>query len=282
MQDNATRTIYGKHSLILGSLQRSDFYVYDVDTDSVTEMHKDTSKLGGPDPGLTQRATIDPLRKELFLFSGIVKDKHPAASIGAITTSATLETPRNHFWIYRLDRRCWMRVYSDGGESGRDSNGEPIPRFAHQLVYDSDTSMHYLFGGNPGESGNPRRRLNDLWSLKLVKRQSPADILRRIIFFIRQQQFLEMCSSRVSGEVASPTMITAMRFLQQEVSHAVDHQNGDESREFRALSSWLLKVPREFTDLRACRLNLFYDIVSFLPVSMQPPRSSIVDNIQFN
>lgn len=256
--------------------------MYDVDTDTVDEMFKDTSKLGGPDPGLTQRATLDAHRRELFLFSGIVKEKHSAATpLNAIPASASLETPRNHFWIYRLDRRCWLRVFSDGAVGGEQAVVEPVSRFAHQLVYDAEGAVHYLFGGNPGESGNPRRRLNDLWSLQLVKKQSSADILRRIIFLIRRQQFLEMCRSRVSGEVASPTMITAMRFLQQEVSHAVHHHNEDESREFRALSAWLLKVPPELRDVRACRLSLFYDIVSFLPVAMQPPRSSIIDNLQF-
>ena len=44
---------------------------------------------------------------------------------------------------------------------------EPVPRFAHQLVYDHIRKIHYLFGGNPGKESLPKMRLDDFWSLKV-------------------------------------------------------------------------------------------------------------------
>jgi hypothetical protein len=44
---------------------------------------------------------------------------------------------------------------------------EPVPRFAHQLVYDPVRKEHYLFGGNPGKDMLPRMRLDDFWALKV-------------------------------------------------------------------------------------------------------------------
>jgi hypothetical protein len=46
-------------------------------------------------------------------------------------------------------------------------NVEPVPRYAHQLVYDHVKKVHYLFGGNPGTDFLPKMRLDDFWSLKV-------------------------------------------------------------------------------------------------------------------
>lgn len=50
--------------------------------------------------------------------------------------------------------------------------------------------MHYLFGGNPGE--NTSRRLDDFWQLELQSTQA-EEVLKRVLFLIRRQQFQEMC-----------------------------------------------------------------------------------------
>lgn len=45
----------------------------------------------------------------------------------------------------------------------------PTPRFSCQWIYDTSTKIHYLFGGDPHEYSKPDHRLNDLWTLKLIK-----------------------------------------------------------------------------------------------------------------
>lgn len=282
----------------------ADFYVYSVEQDKVVEMCKDVAKAGGPEPGLTQRATLDTHRREMFLLSSVVRDRSsvgpatpsgggaahsPTSPLPLLTgTGAITESPRNYLWSYHLVRRTWSLIYSSTLPSATsdslgasaasspvsESEEEPRPRYAHQLVYDPLRQIHYLFGGNPGEVGNPRRRLNDFWSLQLQRTRGPEDILRRATFLLRRQCFRELCAQR-SPTPGSPSMLNAMRFLQQEVSQAVCHGDPEESREFAALSGWLLGPPGG--DQHEARVRLFSEIVALLPRAMQPPPTSISD-----
>jgi muskelin len=140
----------------------SDFYIYDIDSDSVYEVARDYSKIGGPDAGFTQRATIDLETNEMYLLSGLMREKHAAS-----------ESVKNSFWTYSIKKNKWSKVYQNENTGNeywiRMADTEPRPRFAHQLVYDSKTKTQYLFGGNPGESGNPNLRLDDFWELKLIR-----------------------------------------------------------------------------------------------------------------
>ncbi|PJF17507.1 hypothetical protein PSACC_02688, partial [Paramicrosporidium saccamoebae] len=198
------------HSMIFNPTTRQlDFYVYDVDRNTVVEMVKETNKLGGPDAGFTQRSTLDVAHQELFLFSGLMREKSGSAFTGPTTNNGQVNQPiesaRNSFWLYNLRQREWIRLYSNEANPENEDT-EPCPRFAHQLVYDPESRTHYLFGGNPGESSNPRRRLGDFWQLYLHRRRRPADILRRSIFLLRRQQFFEMCYARRDSTPASPSM----------------------------------------------------------------------------
>ncbi|KAJ3045304.1 Muskelin 1, intracellular mediator containing kelch motif [Rhizophlyctis rosea] len=140
----------------------SDFYVYELDTDTVTEVSRDYSKQGGPDAGFTQRATIDTELGEFYVLSGLMKEKN-----------ASQETVKNSFWVYSFRKGKWSRVYQNENTGqeywSRMGEVEPCPRFAHQLVYDGRRRCQYLFGGNPGESGRPGLRLDDFWELWLVR-----------------------------------------------------------------------------------------------------------------
>ena len=100
---------------------------------------------------------------------------------------------------------------SDAAYWARMESVEPCPRFAHQLAYDEETHVHYLFGGNPGEATYAGARLDDLWELRLL-RPSPNDILHKVLFLLRRLQFREMCRS---GALVRAT--DALRFLQTQV-----------------------------------------------------------------
>lgn len=296
-------------------------------------MVKDTSKVGGPDAGFTQRCSLDVTRQELFLFSGLMRDKPTQGTISASllpNTSTSSSAPqnsnsatgngangcsgnasalvsaaggalgdlqKNNLWIYDLKRRNWSRIKTVGNE-------EPCPRFAHQIVYDEEAGTHYLFGGNPGEGSNPRRRLDDFWSLKLEKKQKLEDILRRVIFQIRKQQFYEICWARkfsasalnripngapegTNASLPSLFPFNPMTFLQNDLSQVVNHDDAEESREFQQLSVWLLNPPSMDPlldnsspvggQIAAGRKRLFQDLISFLPRQMRPPTANLHD-----
>ncbi|KAJ3332134.1 Muskelin 1, intracellular mediator containing kelch motif [Blyttiomyces sp. JEL0837] len=205
----------------------SDFYVYDIDTDTVHEISRDYSKQGGPDAGFTQRATIDPDLNEFYVLSGLQKDKNTSQ-----------ESVKNSFWCYNLRKARWSRVYHNENtmpEYWAQMKGrEPCPRFAHQLVYDPVRRIQFLFGGNPGDPTNLNLRLDDFWELHLL-RPKTTDILRRVKFLIKRQQFREMCDRE--------NPIVALQFLQSEVSAVVDHADEKESKEFRELAQCLFHWP---------------------------------------
>ncbi|KAI8924913.1 Muskelin N-terminus-domain-containing protein [Entophlyctis helioformis] len=258
------------HSMLLNPLTRelyifagqrnkdylSDFYVYEMDTDTVHEVARDYTKLGGPDAGFTQRATIDTSLGEFYVLSGLMREKN-----------ATQETVRNSFWVYSLKKNKWTRVYQNEN-TGADywaqmADREPRPRYAHQLVYDHTRRCQYLFGGNPGEIGNPNLRLDDLWELRLVRsvhcrrtvlgrpaqwlqprltacdpnRPTTDDVLRRAKFLVRRQRFREMCQS--AGQHDDP--LRALQYLQTQVAQVVNHDDEAESKAFRELTGYLFR-----------------------------------------
>ncbi|KAJ3217804.1 Muskelin 1, intracellular mediator containing kelch motif [Dinochytrium kinnereticum] len=203
----------------------SDFYIYDIDSDTVHEVSRDYSKQGGPDAGFTQRATIDFQLGEFYVLSGLQKDKN-----------STQEVVKNSFWSYNIRKMRWTRVYHNENtgpeywEKMKDL--EPVPRFAHQLVYDPIHHVQYLFGGNPGDNTNLNLRLDDFWELGLL-RPEPSDILRRAKFQIRKQKFREMCKTG--------NTFRALSYLQNDIAEVVDHDDETESKSFRELTQWLFQ-----------------------------------------
>lgn len=68
------------------------------------------------------------------------------------------------------DQGSWQKIFQNSNpEQGEPCEPEPVPRYAHQLVYDDENEVQYLFGGNPGEQGNMSKRLDDFWELRLYR-----------------------------------------------------------------------------------------------------------------
>ncbi|KDR67554.1 hypothetical protein GALMADRAFT_258218 [Galerina marginata CBS 339.88] len=252
------------HSMVLDSLSKtlyifagqrddkylSDMFAYNIETGIATEIFSNFSAAGGPDACFTQRAVIDPSLKELYVFCGLTRN----------TTNSPRNTLRAYLsnWIYRYNPRPgkWMQILH---QPDRTPSEAPMPRFAHQVVYNPYTKAIFLHGGNagglpPGDSAKDRReadgeavvvdsgeeppakerRLDDFWRMEL-KRPGPEEIIRQAKFEIRRQQFREMC------EEAPP--VKALSFLQTQVSSVVDHANIKETEIFRSLLTHLLAPP---------------------------------------
>jgi hypothetical protein len=127
-----------------------DVQTYDVVTGEFEEECHDYTRVGGPEEGFTQRATLVPDTREIFLYCSSKK------------TSST--RVRNVLWVYSLITKKWFKVY----EHGVLQFTEPQLRFAHQFEYDAVTDCHFLFGGTPGwNSINNGVRLGDLWQFMI-------------------------------------------------------------------------------------------------------------------
>ncbi|XP_011301120.1 muskelin [Fopius arisanus] len=254
----------------------NDFFTYEVDTNMVE--HISVTDFGGQDSshtpaaGYTQRATIDPLLGEIYVLSGLSKDKDKRE-----------ENVQNSFWVYKIKKNSWTCVYrnENGGEKywSRMQDFEPCPRFAHQLVYDTDKKVHYLFGGNPGRSCLPKLRLDDFWQLKLCK-PSQEQVLRRCKLIIRKYKFKEL---------ALNSSIEALEYLQRDVSEIIDHGDEEQTKEFQGLTSVLFREQERLDlqgnedkeimerELHQRRAELFDKLMEFFPETLTQPRANLVD-----
>ena len=197
----------------------NDFFTLDVDTREIQAVNEWTSASNesasanqGPAAGFTRRATIDPDLDEIYVLSGMCKDKGKRG-----------ENVHNSFWVYYIKQNQWLCVYHNEDMADSQKSGEPCPRFAHQLVYDPIAKVHYLFGGNPGRITLPTLRLDDFWSLSL-RRPSPAHLLHTITLMVRKHRFVEL---------ASQDRLAALEYLQTKLSDIIDHKNIEQIKEVR-------------------------------------------------
>ncbi|KAF9961135.1 hypothetical protein BGZ70_008355 [Mortierella alpina] len=138
------------------------------------------------------------------------------------------------------DQGSWQKIFQNSNlEQGEPCEPEPVPRYAHQLVYDDENEVQYLFGGNPGEQGNMSKRLDDFWELRLY-RPKPEEILRKAKYLLRTQQFKELClrpetsvltSSMMYSPDASPYHTLGMRPFLASPNHGAYDENAFEFKE---------------------------------------------------
>lgn len=271
----------------------SDFFTYEVDTNHVEHINfndlvrKDPNHI--PAPGFTQKATIDPDLGEIYVLSGLSKNKDKRD-----------DNVQNSFWVYNIKKDKWSCIYrnENGGEKywSKMQEFEPCPRFAHQLVYDHVKKVHFLFGGNPGRSCLPNLRLDDFWQLKLC-RPSHEQILKRCKLLIRKHKF---------EELALKNSVEALEYLQTKVSEIIDHNDVEQTKEFQLLTSILFREQNSLLgestnsndsggvignlvntstslycptgrDIHTLRTELYDKLTEFFPDSLTQPRANLID-----
>lgn len=245
----------------------SDFFTYCVDSDQISMLSDGRlcePQGDVPATGTTQRACIDTKGGEIHVLSGLSKDKDKRD-----------DNLRNSFWTYDIKNAKWSCVYmnrcdSDADVVNRSHSVEPCPRFAHQLVFDPNKKVFYLFGGNPGRKSSPKMRLDDFWQLK-VCRPSADDLLRECKHRIRVQRYAEM---------ASRNSVEAVSYLQTEVSAVVQHADTEQQRSFQLLTAELFEEGQSAQQVRSSRTQLFDKLSTFFPASMSQPRDSLVDRVR--
>ncbi|KAL7749767.1 hypothetical protein RI367_004643 [Sorochytrium milnesiophthora] len=240
----------------------TDFVTYDVASDTISTAMV-SSTYSGPDAGSTQRCVYDPDLGELYLLSSLAREVKPITNPDVNSIVNGVAQAKNTLWVYKQKRDTWERIVSSPPAAADKSVNEPIPRFAHHLVYDQPRKCIFMFGGNPDNRDMPNQRLDDFWELSLV-RASAHDVLRKCLFEIRRQKYVQMCGD---------DPIVALRYLQVQVGEVVDHQNADETAAFKALTSQL------FTSMAGAALPIATSpspklAFAALPGSVSPASSS--------
>jgi len=186
--------------------------------------------VAAPEAGFSQRTTFDSEADEWHMFCGLCRDR--GSGEVASKSNPKSEMMSSEFWRYSVKEGRWtkaiMKPQVDGAET-------PPPRFAHQMVFDDLTKTHYVFGGNPADNDNEPTRLGDFWKLKLIQ-PTRREALRRCLFALRRQHFIEMCEK--------PTdTVGALLYLQNDLSSVTNHLDEREAKLFRACTSYLLAGP---------------------------------------
>ncbi|KAF6032458.1 MKLN1 [Bugula neritina] len=272
MLDHTDQTLYifagqrGKEFL-------NDLLVYYIETDvvEVISTHQ-SSKLFFPEPlgacimppaGYTQRATLDIDKKKIYILLSMDKMMKDNDNVNV----------KNLIWVYDLTTKSWSVLTNQTVAAGCFLPEYPVPRFAHQLVYDKCKKMHYMFGGNPGASANSLR-LDDFWSLTL-SRPSKEAIIRKYKLLIRKHKYKELIAE---------DPLAAVIYLQKDVYEVVDHKCDTESKEFQKLPSLLFddtnnkKDQRSF--LHSSRCKLFDKLVRLYPSAMRQPKDNLLDFVK--
>ncbi|KAF7678808.1 Muskelin [Astathelohania contejeani] len=158
------------------------------------------------------------------------------------------ETVYNTLDIYTLSSGEWKKCTSSIG---------PIPRSAHQFIYNERNDRYYLFGGNCVKNSGEMRE-NDLWELTLSK-PNRKDVINELIFLIRKYKFLRMLSDGVAME-------DALDYLQTCVYDSLDHSNPKNVENFRSLCCEIYKPPCKYKDQEILdRISVYY------PKNMRAP-----------
>ncbi|OAV88452.1 hypothetical protein PTTG_08015 [Puccinia triticina 1-1 BBBD Race 1] len=181
-----------------------------------------------PEAGFSQRITFDPEADEWHMFCGLCSNRG-SGEVGS-KPPAKSEMMSSEFWRWRINEGRWTKVAMQA-----EVDGVPPPRFAHQMVFDKLTKTHYVFGGNPAGNGNGPTRLGDFWKLKLVQ-PAGREALRRCLFELRRQHFIEMCEEGTDA-------VGALLYLQNDLSSVTNHLDEREAKLFRACTSHLLAGP---------------------------------------
>ncbi|KAI7898194.1 Muskelin N-terminus-domain-containing protein [Cokeromyces recurvatus] len=263
----------------------TDLYCYSIEDDKLTELTHDFSKQFGPDAGYTQRAVINADRQEIYIFSGFLKNTQQYKK--QVNTT-------NYFWVYHIQHNKWEKVY----ESNNNSQGEedPLARYTHQMIYNPKSNSLFIFGGNPGDTLKPYRRLDDFWELKLTKPDS-AQVVRKCLFLLRIERLKELLNK-------STSKMEALKYLRHYLTPTINYENKEEVQEFKKLCTelccievndttkgieydGLLNMNFKVNNIRSIDISYFKDrtavfqtLLAFFPNHMKEPEGTLIDAVK--
>ncbi|KAG1170181.1 hypothetical protein G6F70_001371 [Rhizopus microsporus] len=204
-----------------------DMYKYNIPQNFFQEIDYGHASDISAEAGLTQRVTIDEELQEMYIFAGY-------------TRSSRLERIRDVIYVYSIKTNTWEKVYEHEILECLPSRPDvPIPRYAHQMVYDPVSKTHYMFGGNPGGKGDLPTRLDDLWELKLRRPEASA-VYNHCLFLIRMQKLRELCREtaqtlRETGNIDQKEAMAAINYLRTSVASVVNYDDEEQVNEFHEM-----------------------------------------------
>lgn len=240
----------------------SEHVVFDPEAATVVRFTGDVGREGGPNASHTQRAVFDEEHQEIFVAAGHLRDRSSAAGASDESTQSL------SLFRYSLAIDKWEKISIVG-----DADALPPNRYAFQFVCDPAADRCYVFGGNPGTPDDPRRRLDDLWCLQLL-RATPSSVRSQMTLLVREQQYMELIAEGKQSE--------ALQLLQ---SLYTTFESAEEEMllKLRSFAKFLFSAQQQPTEGErggSGRHQLFDQLTEFLSTQERQPVIDLIDTIE--
>lgn len=237
----------------------SDLWEYDVEANSWTRLSADTSEEGGPDARSCHKMCIDEQEGHIYVLGKYVD-----------TEARQVLSLRSDFFRYDIASNSWTLLSADTSQMGG-----PRLIYDHQMSFDSDSKVLYVFGGrvltresgpdsSPGAPSNSSgysglfsyNAISQEWTLlrgdlakgpdhvRLASRIGHSMLLdtkRKLLFMYAGQRNKDYLSDLYQYDVASNTLTEICHDSSKHVRVAsgVSHTSVSAASSAHPLSTWL-------------------------------------------
>ncbi|XP_076052997.1 muskelin 1 [Oratosquilla oratoria] len=129
---------------------KSDFFLYDIETNKWTQITEDTASLGGPRLVFDHQMVMDIENRVIYVFGGRVLTPSRWEGLGMDELRNSTYTPSepifSGLYSYHVATNTWTKLRDDAGNSPSDPN-EIKSRIGHSMLFHSGTRQLYIFAG---------------------------------------------------------------------------------------------------------------------------------------
>ncbi|RXG52076.1 Muskelin [Armadillidium vulgare] len=118
---------------------KSDFYLYEIESNSWTSISDDTSSVGGPSLIFDHQIVMDEDNRVIYVFGGRVVTPNEDAS-----TARSREHKYSGLFSYHVSTNTWKQLMEDGPSF---SCSKIRARIGHSMLFHSGTRELFILGG---------------------------------------------------------------------------------------------------------------------------------------
>ncbi|KAG8180418.1 hypothetical protein JTE90_022767 [Oedothorax gibbosus] len=136
---------YLDYAMRVPKYMKSDFYVYDIDSNQWTLITDDTAAMGGPGLVFDHQVCIDADKNTLYVFGGRILTC-TCSPIASSDDSLGVEPGFSGLYSYHVPTNSWHRLREDYYKSSTQ-NAEIKSRIGHSMLFHEKTRLLYIFAG---------------------------------------------------------------------------------------------------------------------------------------
>ncbi|XP_017793080.1 PREDICTED: muskelin [Habropoda laboriosa] len=129
---------------------KSDFFVYDIESDKWTQISEDTEAVGGPQLIFDHQMSMDVEKRTIYIFGGrVIVSSMNSDETG--TVSSSIEPIFSGLYSYHVPTGTWNRLACDIARPCPSNALTIRSRAGHSMLFHSGTRKLYIFAGQRGK-----------------------------------------------------------------------------------------------------------------------------------